>query len=474
VDHLPLQVPPPLERLFEGGLVEHRSEGFDEPSFASELESLIDAASPREGAPRVVADPNGVWLYVDWPGAELPERGWKLHVSATPWNASDVLARCVPVLVAERATFKVAASPRRVAELNQGVAGARQAGKFVTVYPSAPDHAVRAARKLDDVTAGMRGPRVLTDRALSASSLVQYRYGDFALRAGEDDASTNAEARPEDPFVAAGVAPEPRVRLVAGRYLITANLHRSVRGAIHLAVDAKERKTCVLKRAWRDAALMPDGTDARDRLRDEAAILKEFAGDPRFPAVEDVVEDELDLFLVMEHLEGRTLAQVVHELHEASTPPGEDAIARWGIELAGALERIHGAGLVHRDLNPVNVIVADGGRVCLIDFELVQRQGERRDSYGAGTVGYMSPAQASGDAASALDDLYGLGALLFFATTGADPPSSVDEAATTLESRAGAVSRELAGVITRCLSFDSARRASAAKIGADLERALRS
>lgn len=421
----------------------------------------------------MTADPNGVWLYVDFPDHDFPQRGWKLHVSATPWNAGDVLRRCVPVLADERATFKVAASPRRVAELNQGVAGARQAGKFVTVYPSDPERAVRVARKLDEATAGMRGPRVLSDRALSPASLVHYRFGDFVLHA-DDDAPAGGGAPPEDPFVTAGIAPEPRVRLIAGRYLLTANLHRSVRGAIHLAVDAKEGKTCVLKRAWRDAALMPDGTDARDRLRDEAEILKGFSGDPRFPAVEDVVEDELDLFLVMEHLDGRTFAQVVHELHEGGTPPDQGAIAQWGIELARALERIHAAGLVHRDLNPVNVIVTDGGRVCLIDFELVQRQGERHDSYGAGTAGYMSPGQAAGEAASVLDDLYGLGGLLFLAATGADPPAGAQAAETRLEARGDALSERLVDVITRCLSFDPARAVSAAAVRVDMEKALRS
>lgn len=82
--------------------------------------------------PELIADPNGVWLYVDYPGS-LPERGWKLHVSATPWNAGEVLEECVPVLAAERVTFKIAASAERLAELNQGAGGVGQAGKWKSV-----------------------------------------------------------------------------------------------------------------------------------------------------------------------------------------------------------------------------------------------------------------------------------------------------------------------------------------------------
>jgi tRNA A-37 threonylcarbamoyl transferase component Bud32 len=398
-------------------------------------------------------------------------------VSATPWNALEVLERCAPVLVRERATFKVAASPGRVAELNQGAGGASQAGKFVTAYPVDDEHAVRLARHLDEATTGMRGPRVVSDRALSPASLVHYRYGDFVVQGGEEDAALrpgSGTASPDDPFVAAGVAPERKVRLVAGRYLITANLHRSVRGAIHLAVDAQERRTCVLKRAWRDAALMPDGTDARDRLRIEADILRRFDGDLHFPAVWDVVEDELDLFMVMEHLTGQTYAQLVLQAHDEARPPEVKAIVRWGIELAAALERMHAEGLVHRDLNPVNVMVDEVGRVCLIDFELVQRVGERHESYGAGTTGYMSPGQAAGEAAIIQDDLYGLGALLFLAATGVDPPRGVTDAREVEGGSAGPVDPALADVIAACLSFDEERAPSAAAVRLDLERALRS
>lgn len=341
-----------------------------------------------------------------------------------------------------------------------------QAGKFVTAYPADDATAVRLARALDGATTGMRGPRVLSDRALSPASLVHYRYGDFVLRADEkgDIERQEGSGRPADPFVAAGIAQAPRARLVAGRYLITANLHRSVRGAIHLAVDAKEKRTCVLKRAWRDAALMPDGTDARDRLREEALVLQRFEGDEHFPAVWEVVEDELDVFMAMEHLEGKTFARLVRAMHEDGNGPDARMVASWGIEIAAALEHIHAEGLVHRDLNPVNVIVGDGGRVSLIDFELVQEQGTRHESYGAGTAGYMSPGQAGGEPATPLDDLFALGALLYLATTGDDPTPGVEVSGPP----------ELAELITACLSFDATRVSSATGVRSDLEKALRS
>ena len=89
-----------------------------------------------------------------------------------------------------------------------------------------------------------------------------------------------------DPFVGAGVStaivePSP---LVGGRYLITTALNASARGEVYLAIDLVEQRTCVLKRAPRNAAVGLDGTGAGDRLRNEAAILALLAPDPRFPA----------------------------------------------------------------------------------------------------------------------------------------------------------------------------------------------
>jgi Protein kinase domain len=394
-------------------------------------------------------------------------------------NAADVLERCVPVLAGEGVTFKVSASVERLGELNQGAGGVGQAGKFVTVYPTDDEQAVRVAAALDRATTGMRGPRVLSDRALSPASLVHYRYGDFVLRVEEPELPQRArgEAGPDDPFVAAGIAPAPKTKLVAGRYLITANLHRSVRGAVHLAVDAVERRTCVLKRAWRDAAFMPDGSDARDRLRSEADTLRALQPDPHFPIVWDVVEDDLDLFMVMEHVEGKAFAQDVHERHRDGRPPGNDEVARWGIELARALETIHERGLVHRDLNPVNVILGDAGSVHLVDFELALRVGARPEGYGAGTIGFMSPGQATGEAATVGDDLYGLGALLHLAATGSDPPQAAPSAAAVVEAARATnpgLAPGLAEVIAACLSSDTDRASSASVVRANLERALRS
>ena len=393
--------------------------------------------------------PGGVWVHVEPASAEIPSEGWKLHISAIPSTAVDVLRRAFPLLRAEGVAFKLAAHERNLYELNQGAGGRSQVGKFITVYPRDDDQAVRLAVALDDATSGLRGPRVPSDRALSPTSLVHYRFGDFLMDGDPGEARRESKPPTQDPFELKAVVVPSEQKLIASRYLITSTLHRSIRGAIHLAVEVTEAKTCVLKRAWRDACAMPDGTDARDRLREEAELMRRLSGDPHFPEVWDVVEHEQDLFLVMEYVSGPTLAARVHEDTSGGRPlPVEEtkAIAR---ELADALEKMHGLGIVHRDLSPANVIIrADG--ISLVDFELALPIGSRNDGFGAGTSGYMSPEQADAAPASVADDIYALGALLYLAATGADPdPTETD---LTL------VPQELALVIAGCLEREPSAR----------------
>ena len=96
-------------------------------------------------------------------------------------SAGQVLARCLPVLFAHLAPFKVAASLEGAASTQLGLARAQPNGKFLTAYPRDDQHAVSIALALDRATRGLRGPRVPSDRRLSTDGLVHYRYGSFVI-----------------------------------------------------------------------------------------------------------------------------------------------------------------------------------------------------------------------------------------------------------------------------------------------------
>lgn len=433
------------------------------------------------------------WIDVRHDAVGVPAQGWKLHVSASMDSALAVLGRVLPVLVGEPVAFKVAASPARLADLNCGEAGATQVGKFVTVYPGDDAQAVRLAVALDQATDGLRGPRVPSDRPLRPGSLVHYRYGSFRERwlqtpSGEVVpalADPDGQLRPDrrgrlyaapdwacDPFEGAGVVcRRPPVDLVVGgRYLTARVLASSPEVSVLLAVDLVGGRRCVVKQARRHAGAASAGA-AVERLRHEAAVLDRLA-DPRAPAVYDRFEDDDTATVVVEHVEGLSVEQHVGGLRAEGRFLPDGRLRSWATDVAGVLGRMHDLGLVYGDLKPPHVIVDADDRVRLIDFESVWPAPPDLDSVVAGTAGYVSPQRLGGHPPTPADDVFALGALLYFMATGAEPSLAPDR--TRLLDRPvallnPAVDPPLADLIRRCLDPDpSGRPPSMARVAAEL------
>lgn len=453
--------------------------------FLSVIDETLQRSGPTTAPWRAGHDPHDptTWISAFPADYPMPVQGWKLHLSATVASAEAVLRRSLPILLVEQAPFKVAASLDVLTKLNHGESGLSQAGKFMTIYPADDVQAVRLAVTLDEATRDLAGPPILSDRALHPGSLVFYRYGGFrelmmqtptglvlAAVRGPDgclvpDYRLEVYHKPgwaTDPFLAAGVTsmPEPTL-VIAGRYLIVAMLSRSPRGAVYLAIDLRAGGRCILKRARRHATADGIGRDARDRLRHEATVLAALAPEPGIPRSVDLVEQDGDLFLAMEDIAGETLEELMTPLLcQGRTLPPEQVV-RWGRELAMLLAAIHAKGYIYHDLKSSNVIVTPEGPLRLVDFELAYPRSGGPAPFGRGTPGYMSPQQQQGQIAAVTDDVYALGAILYFAVTGAEPalaPRDRPLLSRPLSLINPALDPTLARLIERCLDPDPGRR----------------
>ncbi|WP_285904704.1 diguanylate cyclase [Paractinoplanes hotanensis] len=156
-------------------------------------------------------------------------------------------------------------------------------------------------------------------------------------------------------------------------------------------------------------------------VRRESALLG-CVGHPLLPRIFEVGETVVGPYLVLEYVEGVSLAQALRR-----GPFDEPDVVRLALDLAGPLAAAHGAGLVHRDIKPDNVIVEPAGTARLIDFGLAVRDGTD-DGGVAGTPAY-SPPEQTGMLKRPVDgrsDLYALGVLLFECVTGAPPYQATD------------------------------------------------
>jgi serine/threonine-protein kinase len=147
-------------------------------------------------------------------------------------------------------------------------------------------------------------------------------------------------------------------------------------------------------------------------------------GHPNVVAVYDVGEHEGSPSIVMEYVEGETLAETIARRGRL---PAEEVLDL-AVQACAGLQHAHDAGLVHRDVKPQNLLVRADGTLKITDFGIARTaEGTQLTSAGTilGTVGYLAPELLDGGSASAAADLYGLGASLYEALTG-EPPLQIE------------------------------------------------
>jgi serine/threonine protein kinase len=211
--------------------------------------------------------------------------------------------------------------------------------------------------------------------------------------------------------------------------------------------------------------------ESRKRLAREARAVAKLHH-PNILEVFDVGADQEDAYLVTELIRGQTLRAFLER--EKLDPP--ELAAMVVHELASALAHAHEAGVIHRDLKPENVMVRDDGVLKLMDFGIakVLDRDDRMTQTGAlvGSPAHMAPEVIEGQEAGPQADVFSLGTILYFLSTGELPFQAPNTTATLKRildgayedprQRSGAISDGLAEVIARCLSREpSGRYASA-------------
>src|SRR5688572_29624796 len=209
-----------------------------------------------------------------------------------------------------------------------------------------------------------------------------------------------------------------------GPYEILAPLGAGGMGEVYRARDTRLERTVAIKVL---AAHLSSSPDVRQRFEREAKTISQLSH-PHICALHDVGREGETEYLVMEYLEGETLADRL-----LKGPLPLEQTLRYGVQIADALDKAHRQGIVHRDLKPGNVMLTKSG-VKLLDFGLAQAvaPASQQSSLTAfptqhaltqegtilGTFQYMPPEQLEGKEADARTDIFAFGCVLYEMATG--------------------------------------------------------
>ena len=258
----------------------------------------------------------------------------------------------------------------------------------------------------------------------------------------------------------------------AGPYFIDSLIGKGGMGVVFKARDTQLNRTVALKVLPADQFADPE----RKRRFLQEAQAASALNHPNIITVYGITqEDGLD-FLVMEYAPGKTLDQLIPR----KGLPLKQAL-KYAIEIADALVAAHAARIVHRDVKPSNIIVAEQGRLKVLDFGLAKQAAPAQDGDNTftdapitkagmvfGTAAYMSPEQAEGKPADARSDIFAFGALLYEMVTGRRAfqgenvitilAAVINQEPPPAHTIVPNAPRELEWIIARCLKKDPERR----------------
>ncbi|MFC5952963.1 class III lanthionine synthetase LanKC [Streptomyces pratens] len=375
------------------------------------------------------------WTICVPPDSDIPDQGWKIHVSASPGNAAELLDAVAPYCLQHALMYKYISDLETLGRRGSKYGDRSASGKFITIYPADEAGLEQVLNDLENLVGGTPAPSILSDLRWRQGPLY-VRYGGFVLKTARLEDGTLApaitapggelvpdERRPGfhtpswvtlPPFLEEALA-ERRGRTLADfPFRVYKALHFSNGGGVYRAIDKRDGSEVLLKEARPLAGLDGAGDDAVTRLEREHWALSQLAGLAVVPPLVDVRRGNEHYFLARDYVDGTPLTELVSARHPLgspdNTPQARADYTTWALhiidQVADGVAAMHERGVVFGDLHPGNILVRPDDTIAFIDLETATPADEMRPQT-MGSLGFRAPGHLRGPAV----DLFALDVL---------------------------------------------------------------
>ncbi|WP_395304224.1 protein kinase [Enterobacter sp. ECC-019] len=316
----------------------------------------------------------------------LPLQGWKIHISATPANALEILKNVGELVLKYHWQGKAIMSIELLRKMNTGLFfGYSQIGKFITIY--CIDHVdfVEKISILKESTRTYTGPSVPSDMKVKDSSCLYYRYGNFQN-------SENTIVDPQGNIILDGRLRRTAVPLWAKNqttsihfnnednsislldhgYLIYECLSQRGKGGVFkaLSVLSQSIDNVIIKEGRKNGEEEHPGRDGYARLLNEHKILNILKDTKaKVPKVIKKIETEYRCLVITSYIPGIRLDEMISESLRTKHNLSFGQMVRLAFLLSEQVGILHAMDIYHRDIKPANLIIDECAGISLIDFE---------------------------------------------------------------------------------------------------------
>ncbi|WP_342571389.1 lanthionine synthetase LanC family protein [Paenibacillus sp. FSL R5-0749] len=348
------------------------------------------------------------YLQVYFSDVYLPEFGWKIHISATPLNAEDILTIVNEYCGKNKVPFKFMKDAEILKRSLSKVWSRSSSGKFITIYPKDTKQFLLIIDDLYQLLKKYTGPFVLSDKRYKDCKVLYYRYGSMAatdqtlknqngdyIIVGPNKEQFIDEPQPyyqqpewiENPVTQKDDFLEENQGLKNGRYSVLDIISISNSGGVYRAFDKYLNKNVILKEARPGTVVLDNGMDAISLRHQEKEILQELlqSGVTSAPSIYDDFFEWEHYFISVEEIKGKNLQEKLSSPweYEHKTSRTNDYIEK-GIKLfkriLSALSDLHRIGVSIGDISLRNIMIDHRDQIRFIDFELGCSDKHRNDA----------------------------------------------------------------------------------------------